>query len=307
MTHLSVIIPVYNESSLIEELIRRVLVNLKKITENFEIILVDDGSHDQTWKRINEESMLEKRIKALKFSRNFGHHYAITAGLHSSIGEWVVVMDGDLQDRPEVIPELYNKAVEGYDAVFVSRRNRPESTAYKILQKIYYYLLNKMSGMDFDSTQANFSIINRKVVDGFKIFPENARFYGSIIKWLGFSRTYIDADHGTRYNGTPSYTFRKRIDLARDVIIAFSDRPLKFITTFGASMAMISLFFVFGILVRYLFFGFSVEGWTSIVVSIFLCAGIIMFQLGIIGAYIGRIFREVKGRPLYVISETISN
>jgi dolichol-phosphate mannosyltransferase len=305
MTQLSVVIPVYNESSLVEELIRRVTINVKKITEDFEIIIVDDGSKDQTWELIGKEAKKENRVKGVKFSRNFGHHYAITAGLHTSTGDWVVVMDGDLQDRPEVIPDLYSKAQSGFDVVFVSRKNRPESIGYRILQRVYYSLLNKMSGMDFDSKQANFSIISRKVVEGFKMFTENARFYGSVIKWLGFSRGFIEADHGVRFSGSPSYTFRKRINLARDVIIAFSDRPLRFITTIGASMAIISLFLVFIIVFRYMIYGFSVEGWASIVVAIFLCSGIILTQLGIIGIYIGSIFREVKSRPLYVIAETI--
>ena len=138
MAHLSVVIPVYNENSLIEELVKRVKENLKLITDDYEIIIVDDGSQDRTWELIKFESEAENRVKGLKFSRNFGHHYAITAGLHRSNGEWVVVMDGDLQDRPEVISDLYKKAQEGYDVVFVSRQNRPEKIYYRIAQKIFY-------------------------------------------------------------------------------------------------------------------------------------------------------------------------
>ena len=164
MTHLSVVVPVYNESSLIEELIRRVTINVKKITEDFEIIVVDDGSKDQTWELIEKEAKTENRIKGVKFSRNFGHHYAITAGLHNSTGEWVVVMDGDLQDRPEVIPDLYKKVQEGFDVVFVSRQNRPEKLYYRVAQKFFYWILRIFSGIDFDSRQANFSIINKNLI-----------------------------------------------------------------------------------------------------------------------------------------------
>ena len=150
MTHLSVVIPVYNESSLIDELLKRVKTNVKSITEDYEIIIVDDGSQDNTWNSIENEAKSESRIKGIKFSKNFGHHYAITAGLHNSKGEWVVVMDGDLQDRPEVIPELYKKSQEGFDVVFVSRQNRPESLHYRVTQKIFYWLLRVLSGIDFD-------------------------------------------------------------------------------------------------------------------------------------------------------------
>jgi dolichol-phosphate mannosyltransferase len=160
--------------------------------------------------------------------------------------------------------------------------------------------------MDFDSRQANFSIINKKVVEGFKKFPENARFYGSIIKWLGFSRASIQADHGTRLHGKPSYTIRKRLNLARDVVIAFSDRPLKFTINIGIIMVLFSFIAVSVIVFRYQVYGFTVEGWASIVSVIFLCSGIILLQLGIIGVYVGSIFREVKSRPLYIISEVIN-
>ena len=241
MANISVVIPVLNESSLITELIRRVFLNVKKLTNDFEIILIDDGSKDNTWEIISKESAIEPRIKGIKFSRNFGHHYAITAGLNYSSGEWVVVMDGDLQDRPEVIPDLYEKAQEGFEIVFVSRKNRPEKFYYQIAQKSFYVILRFLSGIDFDSNQANFSIISKKVVSAFNKFQENARFYGSSIKWLGFNRTSIYADHGERHSGQPSYTLKKRIRLALDIILSFSERPLKFAIGVGAAMSFSSI------------------------------------------------------------------
>ena len=305
MTHLSVVVPVYNESSLIEELIRRVTINVKKITEDFEIIVVDDGSKDQTWELIEKEAKTENRIKGVKFSRNFGHHYAITAGLHTSIGDWVVVMDGDLQDRPEVIPDLYSKALSGFDVVFVSRQNRPETWVYRIAQKIFYSLLNFFSGIKFDSRQANFSIINRKVVEAFKIFPEQARFYGSTIKWLGFSRSEIFADHGTRHSGKPSYTFKKRIKLASDIVLAFSERPLKASIFLGFLLSTISLVAMVLVAYRAYFFGFTVTGWASLLSALFFSTGIILMVLGISAIYIGEVFKQVKNRPLYIIDKVI--
>jgi glycosyltransferase involved in cell wall biosynthesis len=306
MTHLSVVVPVYNESSLIKELIHQIKSSVKSLTEDFEIILVDDGSQDETWNFIEHEANQEKRIKGIKFSRNFGHHYAITAGLHNSKGEWVVVMDGDLQDRPEVIPDLYNKAQTGFDVVFVSRQNRPERLYYRLAQKIFYWTLRTLSGIDFDSRQANFSIINRKVVEAFKNFPENARFYGSTIKWLGFKRSFILADHGTRHSGKPSYTLKKRIKLASDIILSFSERPLKFAIGLGLLISTISILLALWIVYGTFKWGYTVTGWSSGIVSILFSSGIILTVLGIIGIYLGRIFQEVKGRPLFIISETFN-
>lgn len=304
MTYLSVVVPVFNESSLIEELLKRVINNVKLVTADFEIIIVDDGSQDQTWELIVAEAKKETRIKGIKFSRNFGHHYAITAGLHNSNGEWVVVMDGDLQDRPEVIPELYKKAQEGFDVVFVSRQNRPEKFYYQIAQKFFYWILRTLSGINFDSTQANFSIISRKVVEAFKIFPENARFYGSTIKWLGFNRSFIYADHGVRHSGKPSYTLRKRIKLASDIILSFSERPLKFAIGFGIIISTIAIIGAFWIIYGAIQWGYSVIGWSSLIFSIFFLGGSILVVLGIIGIYLGRVFQESKKRPLFIISKT---
>jgi glycosyltransferase involved in cell wall biosynthesis len=306
MTFISVVAPILNEETLISEFIKRVAVQLNRINSEYEIILIDDGSTDDSWREIQIAAKDDKKIVGIKLSKNFGHHYAITAGLHNSKGEWVVVMDTDLQDRPEVIPELLDKAQEGFDVVFVSRQQRPESFAYKSGQRLFYASLRFLSGIDFDSKQANFSIINRKVVEAFKKFPENARFYGSTIKWLGFSRASINAAHGLRFSGRPSYTIKKRINLALDIILSFSDRPLRFAIGLGLLMSVVSVLFSLWIFIGAINWGFSVTGWPSLIVSIFFTGGIILIVLGIIGIYLGRIFREVKARPLYVISESLN-
>ena len=306
LNDLSVVIPVLNESHLIKELISRVIANVDNITKNYEVIIVDDGSTDDTWHQIKLFAEQNFRIKAIKFSRNFGHHYAISAGLKNSNGSWVVVMDGDLQDRPEVIPTLYNKAQEGYDVVFVSRINRPENFIYKLLQKSFYFILNNLSGINFESSQANFSIISKKVVDAFNKFPENKRFYGSTIKWLGFKRTSISAEHGVRFAGKSSYTLKKRLNLAGDIIFAFSDKPLRFIVKLGLFFSSISILLFVWIIYLYFTSGFEVQGWTSLISSIFLFGGLILTVIGIIGIYIGRIFNEVKNRPLYITSDELN-
>jgi len=305
MSHLTVVIPVFNESSLIEELVKRVKNNVQIITEDFEIIIVDDGSFDDTWKFIESETKKEKRLKGIKFSRNFGHHYAITAGLQNSTADWVVVMDGDLQDRPEVIPDLYNKAQEGYDLVFANRKKRTDSRTYLVFQRIFYLLLNFLTGLEFDHRQANFSIINSKVVEAFKSFSENSRYYMTTIRWLGFRSTSIDAIHDFRFSGKSSYKLNKRIKLAVDIIISFSERPLRFTVGLGLLMSFASVLAGIAIVIKKITSGFSEIGWAGLMVSIFFTTGIVLMVLGILGIYIGKIFLQVKNRPLYIISEKI--
>jgi dolichol-phosphate mannosyltransferase len=306
MATISVILPIYNEETLIEELVSRVVLNLQQVTEDYEIILIDDGSIDESWKNIVSITEINQKLRAIKFSKNFGHHYAISAGLKHSSGDWVIVMDSDLQDRPEVIPDLYRKTLEGYDVVFVSRKNRPENWIYLITQRIYYFFLNRISGIKFDSNQANFSIISRKVVESYKKLNESTVFYGSSILWLGFKRTSIDAVHGVRHSGKPSYTFKKRVKLGLDIVLSFSDRPLKFAILLGLMMSLTSLLLGINIVYRATTQGFSVVGWSSLIATIFFTSGIVLVVLGIIGLYLGEVFKQVKNRPQYII-DTIIN
>ena len=305
MHEISVVAPIYNEEQTISEFVKQVTNTLNQISIDYEILLVDDGSNDNSWEKIKTEVMSNSNIRGIKLSRNFGHHYAISAGLHKANAKWIVVMDSDLQDRPDVIKDLYSKAKEGYEVVFVSRINRPESFGYLFLQKIFYKLLNLFSGLKFNSRQANFSIIGHKVVDAFRQFPETARFYGSTIKWLGFKTTQINAPHGTRFSGKPSYTFKKRVKLALDIILSFSDRPLKFAIYFGTFMASIAIIISVWIVWGALNGEFVVLGWASLMASIFFVGGSILIVLGILGINLGRDFNGLKNRPLYVISDEI--
>lgn len=305
MHEICVVAPIYNEEQTISEFVKQVTNTLSQISIDYEIILIDDGSKDSSWGKIKKEVVSNSKVRGIKLSRNFGHHYAISAGLHKANAKWTVVMDSDLQDRPDVIKDLYSKAKEGYEVVFVSRINRPESFGYLFLQKLFYKLLNLFSGLKFNSRQANFSIIEDKVVNAFRQFPENSRFYGSTIKWLGFKTTEINAPHGTRFSGKPSYTFKKRVKLALDIILSFSDRPLKFAIYFGTFMALIAIIISVWIVWGALNDEFVVLGWASLMASIFFVGGSILIVLGILGTYLGRVFNEVKNRPLYVISDEI--
>jgi glycosyltransferase involved in cell wall biosynthesis len=301
MPDISIVVPVFNESGIIQELIKRIKLNVVRISKDYEIIIVDDGSLDSTWDEILNESKQEVRVKGIKLSRNFGHHNALTAGINHASGEWVIIMDGDLQDRPEVIPELYQKTKEGFDVVFVSRQNRPEKFYYIAIQKIFYLILRNLSGVKFNSKQANFSIINKKVVEAYKQFPEAARFYASTIYWLGFSRSEIIADHGTRFNGKPSYTFRKRIRLAYEIIVTFSERVLQAAIIIASFASLSSILLSLKIVMRGFGSGNAIETMVILATVSLILLGILIFLFGIIGLYIGQIFIQVKNRPLYVV------
>lgn len=306
MTHIGVVAPIFNEEQNIEEFTNRVIFILKNLGKEFRIIFIDDGSTDNSWEKISELCIKNSCIQGIKLSKNFGHHYAITAGLNHIEADWAVVMDTDLQDRPEVIPDLYTKANEGFDVVFVKRTGRPESFIYKALQKTFYLILKLMSGIPFDSTQANFSIISRKVIKSFNNFPEQARFYGSTLLWLGFKRGVVEASHGKRYQGKPSYSLKKRIKLAADIILAFSDRPLRAGIYTGIIFSSISFLYFFKVIYHIIFDELMVNPSTIITVSLFFTSGMTMVILGIIGIYIGQIFKEVKKRPLYIIDEKLN-
>ena len=306
MKEISVIAPIFNEETIISEFVAQVSIVLETISSNYEIILVDDGSNDKSWEVIKDKAEKNQNIKAIKLSRNFGHHYAITAGIHQSNSKWTVVMDTDLQDRPEVIKDLYKKANEGYEVVFVSRKNRPEAFWYLFLQKIFYSILNFTSGLKFNSNQANFSIIHFKVVEAFKNFNEKSRFYGSTIKWLGFKTTDIEADHGSRFDGKPSYTLKKRLKLASEIILAFSDRPLKFAIFLSILWTAICILFGGLFLIASLTNNESVNILLAYRIFTISAEGIILSSIGIFGVYLMSIFQEVKKRPLYIISQVIN-
>ena len=304
MAHISVVAPVYREEGNVAELVRRLHAALSSITEDFEIVLVEDGGGDRSWDIILEESKKDRRVKGLRLSRNFGQHYAISAGLERTDGDWVVVIDGDLQDRPEVIPDLYAKAQEGYDVVFVERIDRPESRFYMLLQKIFHRSLSWLAGTEYDPRHGNFSIISRGVVNNFRELRENLRFYGGIVWWLGYRRASVPAQHGERFSGSSVYTFGKRLKLATDIIIAHSDRPLHLSVGLGLIMTVLSFLYGSYIIVRAIVGDVAIEGWASLIVSVYFVGGVILFVLGITGIYIGKLYNEIKKRPLYVIAES---
>ena len=303
--HISVVTPVYGCRDCLGDLHRRLVETLEKITPDFEIIMINDASPDGAWDSITELSRIDRRVKGINFSRNFGQHFAISAGLHHAKGDWVVVMDCDLQDTPEEIDKLYIKAQQGFDVVFAKRVERQDNSIKKFGSHLFWVVFDYFTEQKSDSSIANFSIISRKVVNNFCKFSEQNRSFVLFIRWLGFKTAHIPIGHSLRTIGKSSYNFKKMVYLALDGIISQSNKPLRLSITFGFSIAFLSLLFASKLLFDYLFFSKPVAGWTSVMVSIYFLSGILLANMGLLGLYIGKIFNETKGRPLYVIDDQV--
>lgn len=300
---LSIVIPVYKCSSCLKMLYKEINDNLKDISNNFEIILVNDSSPDNSWEVVLELSKSDKRVKGINLSKNFGQHYAITAGLDYAQGDWVVVMDCDLQDLPSEIPNLYRKVKEGYDFVLAKRKNRKDNYLKKLSSKLFSKVFQYFTETEYDNTVANFGIYSKNVIENVLKFREQNRSFPLFVKLVGFKYTKIFVEHGKRYSGKTSYNFKKLMKFASDSIISHSNKPLKVSIFIGFLMSFISLFFAGYLVYRYLFFSIPVAGWTSVIVSIYFVGGLLFANMGILGLYIGKIFNETKNRPLYIIKE----
>jgi len=304
MPLLSIVIPVYKAEDCLDELHRRLVESLERITLDFECLLIEDCGGDQSWQMIESICSQDTRFKGIQFSRNFGQHYGITAGLDYCRGQWVVVMDCDLQDAPEEIPRLYHKAQEGFDVVLARRMHRKDSTEKTLSSKMFYALFNYLTDMDYDPKVGNFRIMSAKVVKNCRKMRESMRFLPGMVHWLGFPYTSIDVEHGQRFSGASTYTFRKLLKLGGDTIIAYSDKPLRMSVKLGFGIAGLSFIFGLYLLVHAMFYHVPVLGWSSLIVSLYFLGGIIIANLGIIGIYLGKTFDESKGRPLYIINHT---
>lgn len=306
MPELTVVSPVYNQRpETLTELVHRLSAAVSTITQDFEIVLVDDGSANDAWATIDRLARDYPQVKGLRLSRNFGQHVAITAGLDQANGNWVVVMDADLQDRPEVIPELYAKAREGYDVVFVNRVQRPVSIAYRLVAAGFYLLLNALSGQDYNRLQGNFSIASAKVVRAFRRVREPGRFYGGILRWLGFRHASISSIHAPADFGQTSYSIGKRIKFAINIIVSFSTRLLYISIVTGLLMALggfVAAAFI--VIEKILYPNYPLQGWPSLMSAIFFTAGVTNVAIGLTGIYVGQIFVQTKDRPLYVVANT---
>jgi len=301
----SVVIPIFNEQEIIDELYKRLTDAMQKLSKDYEIIFVDDGSTDKSFEILKDLHLRDNRVKIVTFSRNFGHHIAITAGLDYANGDAVILMDGDLQDAPEEIPKLYKKYKEGYDNVYAVRKTRKDNFFKKFFSKNFYRFFKVICKFEIPTDTGVFRIISRRVVNAIKNCREQSRFLLALIHWLGFPSVGVEIERQGRYAGKAKYNFFKSAKLGIDAIISFSQAPLQVATYSGLFIATISFVMGFFMLIKRIFFGMPVSGYASIIVSVFFLGGIQLIIIGIVGEYLGRVHNEVKQRPLYIIQELL--
>jgi len=303
---ISVVVPVYSCACCLGELYARLRETLERISPDFEIILVNDCSPDDAWEVIRGLCLQDVRVKGINLSRNFGQHYAITAGLDHASGDWSVVMDCDLQDQPEEIPKFYEAAQKGYDVVFGRRVVRRDALFKRLSSKVFNWLLGLLTGEKLDPSIANFGIYRRAVIDAVLEIRELNRSFPMFVRWLGFRRTTVEVRHAERPSGKSSYTLRKLLKFALSNVVAYSNRPLTLSIYFGLAVSGASFLFGVYLVGRYLFHGIGVAGWTSLMVSLYFIAGLLFANLGLLGLYLGKIFDEAKKRPLYAVREALN-
>jgi dolichol-phosphate mannosyltransferase len=303
---ISIISPVYKAETMIDELVKRVSESVRKITPKFEIVLVEDGSQDKSWEKIQENCLKYEFVKGIKLSRNFGQHFAIAAGLENCKGKWIIVMDCDLQDVPEEIPNLYNKAQEGYYIVHARRKDRQDSFIKKLNSRLFYRMFSYLTETKQDAGAANFGIYHQKVIREVIAMGDCYRVFPILVQWVGFKRTYLDAQHDPRREGRSNYTLSKLITLAFNMIVSFSDKPLRLCLKFGILTSGLS--FAVGLAYLFLyFFGYvKVAGYTSIILLTSFNLGITTSFIGILGIYIGKMSIQIKNRQRFIIEEEVN-
>lgn len=300
---LTVIVPIFNEENNIDLLYREILKVSKDYT-NYEIVFVNDGSKDSSEDIINKLCEENQFVKLINLSRNFGHQIAITAGLKKSKGDVVVIIDGDLQDPPEVIPKLIEKWKDGYEVVYAIRQKRKENFFKRIAYFMFYRILKTISDINIPLDSGDFSAIDRKVVDQMNKFPERNRFVRGIRSWVGFNQVGVKYERSLRFSGEPKYSYNKLLKLAYDGLISFSHRPLKIATKLGVITTLMAFIIIVYILYLNFFRNIDVRGWSSTIVVILFLGGIQLLMIGALGEYIARIYDEVRSRPNYIISYT---
>lgn len=301
LTDISIVAPVYNETDGLIEFHSRLASVLDSLNRTYEIILIDDGSDETTKRTLDRLLSADHRLTVIELSRNFGHQMAISAGLNFAGGDVIVIMDSDLQDPPETLPEFFEKIEEGYDVVYGIRKNRKENIIKKLCYASFYRLLKQVSNIEIPLDAGDFCVLRREAAEHLRKLPERNRFVRGMRSWVGFQQAGITYDRDKRYAGKPKFTIRRLVKLALDGIFSFSYRPLRAISLAGIAVSagafLLALFYAF----QRIKFGLNPPGFASTMVAIFFFSGLQLTTLGIIGEYIGRIYEEVKQRPLYII------
>ena len=301
---LSVAIPVHNEESVLPELLRRLTAVLDALPGGpHEIVFVDDGSSDRTYEMLEEAGSRDSRVIALSLSRNFGHQAAITAALDHVTGDATVVMDGDLQDVPEVIPKFVEKFQQGFDVVYAKRVRRKEPVLLRLCYFVFYRMMAKLSDIKLPLDSGDFGLMSKRVLSQLRQMPEHHRYLRGMRSWVGFKQTGIEVERAERHSGRSKYSMMRLLKLAFDGIFAFSIVPIRAAALAGAFVMFLSTLYVFYSLYAKLFLKQSPQGFTTLIVAMTFLSGIILLFLGIIGEYVGRIYEETKGRPHYLIGK----
>lgn len=303
---LSVVSPVYGCESCLEELVVRVRSAVAETGMALELVLVNDGSPDRSWDRITELAGLYSEVRGLRLSRNFGQHYAIAAGIEHARGELVAVMDCDLQDLPEELPRLVAAAQAGNDVVFAQRSERQDSVFKRLGSYAFYRLLSYLTEVRHDHSTANFGVFTRKVIDTVNLMPESDRCFPLMVKWTGFQTALVPVRHAERAQGRSGYSLRKLLRLAINIVLSYSDKPLRLVVKLGLAFSALALLIVVLSIYRYSVGDVAVAGFTSVVASVWLLGGIMIFCIGVTGLYLGRLFNDAKGRPYYIVSEHVN-
>lgn len=305
---ISIIVPVYNEEKTIPELYERLKAAALDISENYEMIFINDGSRDLTLQHLMALSQHDHRVFYISFSRNFGHQIAITAGIDACRGQAVVIIDGDLQDPPELIPELYKTYLSGYEVVYAKRKERKgEFFLKKFTAKIFYRLLRKITSVNIPVDTGDFRLIDRKVVEYLRKMPERNKFLRGQIAWLGFRQIHVEFSRDPRKHGKTAYSFNKMLKLALDGITGFSDIPLQIVTRLGFIISFLSIIIILYALYSHFIIHRTITGWTSLIISSMFIGGIQLISIGIIGEYISRINKNTQNRPMYIIDKSNLN
>jgi len=302
---LSVIVPVYNEGEIISELYSRLTNAAKQVTKQYELLFINDGSSDNSLLQLIHLSETDPHVFYINFSRNFGHQIAVTAGIDKCRGEAAVIIDGDLQDPPELIPEMYLKHKEGFEVVYARRAQREgESYFKKVTAKAFYRILKKLTAVEIPVDTGDFRLIDRKIIECLKKMPEQNKFLRGQIAWLGFRQTAVLFKRDRRKFGTTGYPFSKMMKFAMDGITSFSDKPLTLVTRMGFMISGLSFIIILYAIFSHFFLKQTITGWTSLIISSMFIGGVQLLSIGIIGEYIGRINKNVLNRPLYIIQNS---
>ncbi|MFH2141954.1 MAG: glycosyltransferase family 2 protein [Bacteroidota bacterium] len=301
---ISIVIPIYNEEENIQELYRRTIEALKSFTSDFEIICVDDGSKDNTYKKLLACNSIDNRFKIISLSRNFGHQRAILAGLSVTLGECIGIMDGDLQDPPELFQNFYEKIMEGFDVVYAVRKTRKESWFKKTAYWSFYRLLSAVSETKIPMDSGDFCLMKRVVLDQMLGMPEQSLFLRGLRSWVGYKQIAIEYDRDERKAGKPKFNLKRMFNLAYSGLFSFSNFPIKFLGRLGLTIILFSIIYGGIVIFKRIFYpDFIPEGFTTLILSILFLSGVQLISLRILGEYIVRTYDESKRRPLFIIKD----